>query len=179
MIRMKHQLLAPRWRGESAALRRATGHQSFGGLRTGSKGRKASTPGQTEPHVEQVATDNESGDAYVRAVMENLPTKLARALFKRQAAGPKKGKVSRPYKHAVYGIYPKGTRCKASSLRPAQGRLYGHAKWTGGTVEPANGSHLAPRRVTDGVSRRPGRMPWREGWLKKRMLGCNGRDMLT
>jgi hypothetical protein len=27
---MKHQLLAPRWRGESAALRRETGHQTSG-----------------------------------------------------------------------------------------------------------------------------------------------------
>lgn len=30
-----------------------------------------------------------------------------------------------------------------------------------------------------GVSRRPGRMPRRGGWLKKRMLCCNGRDKLT
>ena len=43
----------------------------------GSKGRKASTPNQTEPHVEQVAMDNESEDVYVRVVVENLPT-LAR-----------------------------------------------------------------------------------------------------
>jgi hypothetical protein len=30
-----------------------------------------------------------------------------------------------------------------------------------------------------GVSRRSGRMPRREGWLKKRRLRCNGGDMLT
>ena len=71
----------------------------------GSKGRKASTPSQTEPHVEQVATDNESEDAYVRAVMENLPT-LARSPVQKIGGRPQKGKVSGPYNHAVYGIHP-------------------------------------------------------------------------
>ena len=60
--------------GESATLQRETGHQPFGKLRAGSKGRKMSAPSQTESHVEQVAMDNESEVAYVRAVMENLPT---------------------------------------------------------------------------------------------------------
>ena len=58
----------------------------------GSKGRKASAPNQTASHVEQVAMDNESEVAYVRAVMENLPT-LARGPVSGQAAGPKRGKV--------------------------------------------------------------------------------------
>ena len=69
-----------------------------------SEGRKASASSQTMSHVEQVAMDNESEGVYVRVVMENLPT-LARRPAKR-AAGPKTGKVSRPYNHAVYGIHP-------------------------------------------------------------------------
>ena len=52
---------------------RQAGHQPFGKLRAGSKGRKASAPSQAASHVEQVAMDNESEVAYVRAVMENLP----------------------------------------------------------------------------------------------------------
>jgi len=76
--------------GESAALRRATGHQSFGKLRTGSKGRKASAPSQTEPHVEQVAMDSESEVASVRAAMENLPT-LARSPVQKIGGRPQKG----------------------------------------------------------------------------------------
>ena len=77
--------------GESATLRRETGYQT-----SGRKGRKASAPSQTESHVEQVAMDNESEVAYVRAVMENLPT-LARSPVFGQAAGPKMGKVLGPY----------------------------------------------------------------------------------
>ena len=77
--------------GESATLQRETGHQTLG-----RKGRKASAPSQTESHVEQVAMDNESEVAYVRAVMENLPT-LARSPVFGQAAGPKMGKVLGPY----------------------------------------------------------------------------------
>ena len=53
--------------GESATLRRETGHQT-----SERKGRKASSPSQTESHVEQVAMDSESKGVYVRAVMENL-----------------------------------------------------------------------------------------------------------
>lgn len=102
--------------GESAALLRETGHQSFGKLRTGSKGRKASAPSQTASHVEQVATclrathrqmDNESEGVSVRAVMENRPT-LARSPVQKIGGRPQKGKVSRPYNHAVYGIHPSG-----------------------------------------------------------------------
>ena len=77
--------------GESATLRRETGYQT-----SGRKGRKTSAPSQTESHVEQVAMDNESEVAYVRAVMENLPT-LARSPVFGQAAGPKMGKVLGPY----------------------------------------------------------------------------------
>jgi hypothetical protein len=43
-------------------------------------------------------------------------------------------------------------------------------EWTRGTVEPANGSPGNGRR-------RPGRMPRRGGWLKKRTPHCNGEDM--
>ncbi len=42
------------------------------------------------------SVDNESEVAYVRAVMENLPT-LARSPVFGQAAGPKMGKVLGPY----------------------------------------------------------------------------------
>jgi hypothetical protein len=48
--------------------------------------------------------DNEIEDAYVRAVMENLPT-LARSSVFGQAAGPKMGKVLGPYNPRVYGIH--------------------------------------------------------------------------
>ena len=56
------------------------------------RGRKASTPSQTEPHVEHVAMDSESEGAYVRVVMETLPTLARISLPKRQAAGPKRGR---------------------------------------------------------------------------------------
>jgi len=45
---------------------------------------EASEPSQTASHVEQVAMDNESEVAYVRAVMENLPILRLRS---GQAAG--------------------------------------------------------------------------------------------
>jgi len=73
--------------------------------RVGSKGRKASAPNQTESHVEQVAMDNESEGVYVRAVMENLPTLVRSPSWQGKAAGPKTGKVSRPYNQAVYGVH--------------------------------------------------------------------------
>ena len=76
--------------GDLSADRQA-GHQPFGKLRAGSKGRKASSPSQTEPHVERVAMDNESEVAYVRAVMENRPT-LANVCRKQAQAGPKRGR---------------------------------------------------------------------------------------
>jgi hypothetical protein len=65
----------------------------FDKLRTsvGSKGRKASAPSQTESHVEQVAMDTESEVAYVRAVMENLPT-LARRPASGRRQAPKRGR---------------------------------------------------------------------------------------
>ncbi len=59
--------------------------------------------------------DNESEVAYVRAVMENLPT-LARSPAQEQAAGPKRGKVLRPYNHAVYGIHPQGDPVQSNVL---------------------------------------------------------------
>ena len=49
--------------------------------------------------------DNESEVAYVRAVMENLPT-LARRPVTRTGGRPQKGKVLGPYNYAVYGIHP-------------------------------------------------------------------------
>mgnify|MGYP001111879808 CR=1 FL=1 len=67
------------------------GHQPFGNLRAGSKGRKASTPSQTESHVEQVAMDSESKGVSVRVVMDNRPT-LANVCHKQAQAGPKRGR---------------------------------------------------------------------------------------
>ena len=51
--------------------------------------------------------DNESKVAYVRAVMENLPT-LAKSPVPRTGGRPqkKKGKVLGPYNQLVYGIHP-------------------------------------------------------------------------
>jgi hypothetical protein len=97
----------------------------------GSKGRKASAPNQTAPHVEQVAMDNESEVAYVRAVMENLPT-LARSPIPGQAAGPKMGKVFGPYNTLVYGIHSEGDPVQSNVLRP---RKNGHAeRWNPSTA---------------------------------------------
>ena len=59
--------------------------------------------------------DNESEVAYVRAVMENLPT-LARRSVQGQAAGPKMGKVSGPYNTRVYGIHSKGDPVQSNVL---------------------------------------------------------------
>ena len=72
--------------GESATLRRETGHQTLE-----CKGRKASSPSQTESHVEQVAMDSESKGAYVRVVMDNRPT-LANVCHKQAQAVPKRGR---------------------------------------------------------------------------------------
>jgi len=88
--------------GESVTLRRATGHQT-----SECKGRKASSPSQTESHVEQVAMDSESKGVSVRVVMENRPT-LANACRKQAQAGPKMGKVLGLYSPLVYGIHPQG-----------------------------------------------------------------------
>lgn len=63
-----------------------------------------SSPSQTESHVEQVTMDSESKGVYVRVVMENRPT-LANVCRKQAQAGPKMGKVLRPYNQAVYGIH--------------------------------------------------------------------------
>jgi len=48
--------------------------------------------------------DNESEVAYVRAVMDNLPT-LARSSVTRTGGRPQKGKVLGPYSPLVYGIH--------------------------------------------------------------------------
>jgi hypothetical protein len=48
--------------------------------------------------------DSESKGVSVRAVMDNRPT-LANACRKQAQAGPKMGKVLRPYNQAVYGIH--------------------------------------------------------------------------
>jgi len=92
--------------------------------------------------------DNESKVAYVRAVMENLPT-LAKSPVPRTGGRPQKGKVLGPYNQAVYGIHPQGDPVQSTRPNVTQ-------KWTHETVEPADGSHPSPR---GGVSRRPGRMP--------------------
>jgi len=61
--------------------------------------------------------DNESEVAYVRAVMENLPT-LARSPVPGQAAGPKMGKVFGPYNTLVYGIHSERDPVQSNVLRP-------------------------------------------------------------
>jgi hypothetical protein len=80
----------------------------------GSKGRKASAPSQTASHVEHVAMDSEGKVAYVRAVMENLPTLARRPVFG-QAAGPKRGRSLGHTIHWCVVFTPKETRCKATS----------------------------------------------------------------
>jgi hypothetical protein len=103
----------------------------------GSKGGKASAPSQTASHVEQVAMDNESEVAYVRAVMENLPT-LARSPVPGQAAGPKMGKVFGPYNTLVYGIHSERDPVQSNVLRP---RNNGRAeRWDPPTALPATGA---------------------------------------
>ena len=89
------------------------------------RGRKASTPSQTEPHVEHVAMDSESEGAYVRVVMETLPTLARISLPKRQAAGPK-GEGLKAIQSS--GVWHPPVR------RPgAKHTSQGHAKWTHGT----------------------------------------------
>jgi hypothetical protein len=73
----------------------------------GSKGRKASTPNQTEPHVEQVIKGNESEDVYVRTVKTDLPTLAKRLQLKSRSGRTQKGQALRPYSFAMYGIHPK------------------------------------------------------------------------
>ena len=134
----------------------------------GSKGGKASAPNQMASHVEQVATDNESEVAYVRAVMENLPT-LARSPVFGQAAGPKMGKVSRPYISG--GVwYPPARRpgAKHTSLRQAQDR----PKVTkNGHSERSNLTVALERKLEQGTTRKR----CREGWPKKLMPGVMPR----
>jgi hypothetical protein len=105
--------------------------------------------------------DNESEVAYVRAVMDDLPT-LVRSSVPGQAAGPKMGKVFGPHNTRMCGIHSE--RDPVQSTHPNATK-----EWTRGTVEPANGSLSDERR-------RPGRMPRRGGWLKKPMPHCNGED---
>ena len=84
----------------------------------GSKGGKASAPNQMASHVEQVATDNESEVAYVRAVMENLPT-LARSPVTRTGGRPQKGEGLRAiHIQRCMVSTRKETRCKAHVLTP-------------------------------------------------------------
>jgi hypothetical protein len=61
--------------------------------------------------------DNESEVAYVRAVMDNLPT-LARSPVPGRVAGPKMGKVFGPYNTRVYGIHSEGDPVQSNVLRP-------------------------------------------------------------
>jgi hypothetical protein len=80
--------------------------------------------------------DNESEVAYVRAVMENLPT-LAKSPVLRQAAGPKKGKVFGPHNTLVCGIHSEGDPVQSNVLRP---RKNGRAeRWNPPTALPATG----------------------------------------
>ena len=81
------------------------------------RGRKASTPSQTEPHVEHVAMDSESEGAYVRVVMETLPTLARISLPKRQAAGPKRGRSQGHTINSCMVSTRKETRRKAHVLR--------------------------------------------------------------
>jgi len=130
----------------------------------GSKGRKASAPSQTASHVEQVAMDSESEGAYVRAVMDNLPT-LARSPVQKIGGRPQKGKVSGPYNHAVYGIHPQGDPVQSTRPKVTQ-------KWTRGTVEPARGS-------LGDESRRPGRKPLAGRMPQEAKASGNAEDRLT
>ena len=114
--------------------------------------------------------DNESEVAYVRAVMENLPTL---AIARKAEAGPKGNGSS-----AWFAIRNQAALDKEPGVkhRPKV------AKWMHGTVEPADGSRppLSPLvGGKKGVSRRPGRMPRRGGWLRKPMPHCNDEDTLT
>jgi hypothetical protein len=61
--------------------------------------------------------DSESKVAYVRAVMDDLPT-LARSPVPGQAAGPKKGKVFGPHNTLVCGIHSERDPVQSNVLRP-------------------------------------------------------------
>ena len=61
--------------------------------------------------------DSESKVAYVRAVMDDLPT-LARSPVLGQAAGPKRGKVLGPYNTLVYGIHSERDPVQSNVLTP-------------------------------------------------------------
>jgi hypothetical protein len=108
------------------------------------RGRKASTPSQTEPHVEQVATDSESKGAYVRVVMETLPT-LARISLPKGRRQAQKGRALGPYNTLVYGIHP--AESPAQSTRPKVTQNGHTERWN-----PSVALRLSR-------SRRPGRMP--------------------
>jgi hypothetical protein len=62
---------------------------------------------------------NESEGVYVRVVMDNLPT-LANARRKRASGRPQKGKVSRPYNQAVYGIHSQGDPAQSTHPNATQ-----------------------------------------------------------
>jgi hypothetical protein len=80
--------------------------------------------------------DSESKVAYVRAVMENLPT-LARSPVPGQAAGPKMGKVFGPHNTLVCGIHSEGDPVQSNVLTP---RKNGRAeRWNPPMALPATG----------------------------------------
>lgn len=80
--------------------------------------------------------DSESEVAYVRAVMDDLPT-LARSPVPRQAADPKMGKVSGPHNTLVCGIHSEGDPVQSNVLTP---RKNGRAeRWNPPTALPATG----------------------------------------
>ncbi len=124
-----------------------------------SKGRKASSPSQTESHVEQVAMDNESEGVYVRVVMDNLPT-LARSPIKDRWQAPKGEGLRAIQSSGVW--YPLARRPGAKHHPKATQN--GHSERSNPTV--------ALRLCR---SRRPGRKRCREGWPKKLMPGVMPR----
>jgi hypothetical protein len=80
--------------------------------------------------------DNESKVAYVRAVMDDLPT-LARSPVPGQAAGPKMGKVFEPYNTRMCGIHSEREPVQSNVLTP---RNNGHTeRWNPPTALPATG----------------------------------------
>jgi len=96
--------------GESAALRRAIGHQS-----SGARAERRQRRARRRHTSSRWLSDNESEGVYVRAVMENLPTlaKTTRPKGERQA--PKRG---RSWGHTIMRCMVstrKETRCKAQS----------------------------------------------------------------
>ena len=62
--------------------------------------------------------DNESEVAYVRAVMENLPTLARRYLPQGRRQAPKRGRFQGHTIHSCMVSTPKETRCKAYVLTP-------------------------------------------------------------